>query len=101
MTFDLAVVTYEVNGEAFEGYQAAAQGDSKGSVSVIHDWDGLTDYEKMRTDMLAKMGYDAFAAPADQGGCEAFSGLYPLPRVHRLAESVAERFPELDLLAPC
>jgi dienelactone hydrolase len=54
-------VTYEVNGEAFEGYQAAAEGDSKGLVIVIHDWDGLTDYEKMRTDMLAKMGYDAFA----------------------------------------
>ena len=28
---------------------------------VIHDWDGLTDYEEKRADMLAAMGYDAFA----------------------------------------
>jgi dienelactone hydrolase len=54
-------VTYQVDGEAFEGYQAAAEGASKGLVVIVHDWDGLTDYEKHRADMLAEMGYDAFA----------------------------------------
>ena len=55
------VVSYSVDGENFEGYQAKAAGSSKGLVLVIHDWDGLTDYEVKRADMLAEMGYDAFA----------------------------------------
>ena len=54
-------VSYTVNGEPFEGYFAAA-GDAKGLVLLIHDWDGLTDYERQRADMLAKLGYDVFAA---------------------------------------
>jgi Dienelactone hydrolase and related enzymes len=27
----------------------------------VHDWDGATSYEKKRADMLAELGYDAFA----------------------------------------
>ena len=55
------VVDYEVGGEMFSGYRAVATGDPKGLVLVIHDWDGLTDYEVKRADMLAELGYDAFA----------------------------------------
>jgi dienelactone hydrolase len=55
------VVTYAIDGESFEGYRANADGNPKGLVLIIHDWDGLTDYEKKRADMLADMGYDAFA----------------------------------------
>jgi dienelactone hydrolase len=29
---------------------------------LIHDWDGLTDYEVKRSEMLAEMGYSVFAA---------------------------------------
>ena len=29
---------------------------------IIHDWRGLTDYTKTRADMIAKLGYVAFAA---------------------------------------
>ncbi len=55
-------VTYTAKGEAFEGYRAkSSTGPSKGMVIIVHDWDGLTDYEKKRADMLASMGYDAFA----------------------------------------
>jgi len=54
-------VTYTVGDEQFEGYRAAAKGGSKGLVLIIHDWDGLTDYEMRRADMLAELGYDAFA----------------------------------------
>ena len=54
-------VNYTVNSEAFEDYKAKAAGQSKGLVLVIHDWDGLTEYEHKRADMLASMGYDAFA----------------------------------------
>ena len=54
-------VVYQSEGADFEGYFAPASGDSKGLVVVIHDWDGLTDYEERRADMLSEMGYDAFA----------------------------------------
>lgn len=54
-------MSYEVDGEQYEGYFAEAS-DPKGLVLVIPDWDGLTDYERKRADMLAELGYDAFAA---------------------------------------
>ena len=53
-------VTYDVDGESFTGYYAAAE-EPRGLVLIIHDWDGMTDYERRRADMLAEMGYDAFA----------------------------------------
>jgi len=53
-------VEYTVDGETFTGYFAAADAP-KGLVLIVHDWDGMTDYERQRADMLAEMGYDAFA----------------------------------------
>ena len=53
-------VSYTVAGEKFTGYWAQAE-DAKGTVVIVHDWDGMTDYEKQRADMLAGMGYNAFA----------------------------------------
>lgn len=75
-------VTYTVDGAAFEGYAAKAKGTSKGLVLVIHDWDGLTDYEVKRANMLAEMGYDAFAVdlygkgnrPVETGAKKAETG---------------------------
>ncbi|MGM0914618.1 MAG: dienelactone hydrolase family protein [Pseudomonadota bacterium] len=55
-------IAYEVDGESFEGYLSRAEGEARGSVLIIHDWDGLDDYERRRADMLADLGYDAFAA---------------------------------------
>jgi dienelactone hydrolase len=55
-------VNYEIDGQPYQGYRAAAQGEPKGGVLIIHDWDGLTDYEMRRADMLAAQGYDVFAA---------------------------------------
>lgn len=55
-------VTYQVDDQYYQGYFAKSQGESKGSVLLIHDWDGLTDYEVKRAEMLAKQGYDTFAA---------------------------------------
>ncbi|MBO6948713.1 MAG: dienelactone hydrolase family protein [Rhodospirillales bacterium] len=54
-------VDYASDGMTLEGYKAPAKGTSKGLVLVIHDWDGLTDYERKRADMLADLGYDTFA----------------------------------------
>lgn len=53
-------VSYNVGDEAFTGYWAAAD-NPRGLVLIVHDWDGMTDYERRRADMLADMGYDAFA----------------------------------------
>ena len=54
-------VDYKVAGSDYQGYYAAANEQSKGLVLIVHDWDGLTGYEKKRADMLADLGYDAFA----------------------------------------
>jgi dienelactone hydrolase len=54
-------VNYKVDGVDYEGYFAKASGASKGLVIIVHDWDGLDDYEQKRADMLAGLGYDAFA----------------------------------------
>ena len=54
-------VTYKVNGDAYEGY-FVSPGDNAPLVLLIHDWDGLTDYEIKRAHMLADKGYAVFAA---------------------------------------
>ncbi|QPC41420.1 dienelactone hydrolase family protein [Kaustia mangrovi] len=57
-------VVYEVNGKPFEGYavQNTGFGDSQPAVLLVHDWDGLDDYEKQRATMLAAEGYTVLAA---------------------------------------
>ncbi|UCH81419.1 MAG: dienelactone hydrolase family protein [Nitrospiraceae bacterium] len=54
-------ITYQVNGETYEGYYISPSPDAP-LIMIIHDWDGLTDYEVKRADMLADMGYTVFAA---------------------------------------
>lgn len=53
-------VPYTVDGETFTGYWAEAD-SPKGLVLIVHDWDGMNDYERQRADMLAEMGFNAFA----------------------------------------
>jgi dienelactone hydrolase len=55
-----AAVTYQVNGQSYEGYYISPS-DPAPFVLLIHDWDGLTDYEVKRADMLADLGYAVFA----------------------------------------
>lgn len=54
-------VVYQVNGLSYEGYYIAADKDSP-LILLIHDWDGLTDYEIKRAHMLSELGYSVFAA---------------------------------------
>jgi len=58
-------VEYKDGDTVLEGYLAyddsVAQGKRPG-VLIVHQWMGLTDYEKKRAEMLAKLGYVAFAA---------------------------------------
>jgi dienelactone hydrolase len=57
-------VEYKQGDTTCEGYLAyddAVKGARPG-VLVVHDWLGCDSYAKMRADMLAKLGYVAFAA---------------------------------------
>ena len=55
-----AALTYQVNGQSYEGYYISPS-DQAPFVLLIHDWDGLTDYEIKRANMLADLGYAVFA----------------------------------------
>jgi dienelactone hydrolase len=54
-------VSYRVNNENFEGYFISPVAQAP-LILLIHDWDGLTGYEKKRAGMLAARGYAVFAA---------------------------------------
>jgi dienelactone hydrolase len=54
-------IDYQVNGMSYEGYYISPA-EGAPLILLIHDWDGLTDYEVKRAGMLAEMGYAVFAA---------------------------------------
>ena len=57
-------VEYKQGDTVLEGvsvYDNAIQGKRPG-VLVVHQWKGLGDYEKKRAEMLARLGYNVFAA---------------------------------------
>lgn len=54
-------VTYQVNGQEYAGYYTSPSASAP-LVLLIHDWDGLTEYEVKRAEMLAEQGYAVFAA---------------------------------------
>ncbi|MGD9229530.1 MAG: dienelactone hydrolase family protein [Desulfobacterales bacterium] len=56
-----SLVTYQINGKSYEGYYITPS-DQTPLVLLIHDWDGLTDYEINRAHMLSELGYAVFAA---------------------------------------
>src|SRR5271154_6782724 len=80
------MIEYKQGDTTCEGYLAcddAVKGPRPG-VLVVHDWMGLEGYAKMRADMLAKLGYVAFAAdiygkgmrPANRQEAGALAGKY-------------------------
>lgn len=54
-------VIYTVDGLDYEGYMTSPAQNAP-LVILLHDWDGLTDYEVKRAEMLAELGYAVFAA---------------------------------------
>jgi dienelactone hydrolase len=59
----LETIEYQQDGATLEGYAAyddALKGKRPG-VLIVHQWRGAGDYEKKRAEMLAKLGYIAFA----------------------------------------
>jgi len=57
---DGSAITYEVSGKTYEGYFISPSPKAP-LILLVHDWDGLTDYEVKRANMLADMGYAVFA----------------------------------------
>lgn len=53
---------YTVGDREYEGYVATNTAiEPRGTVLIVHDWDGMTAYEERRAEMLAALGYTAFA----------------------------------------
>ncbi len=84
-------VEYTDSGKALEGYLAyddSFEGRRPG-VLVVHEWWGINDYIKKRTEMLAALGYIAFAADiygkgvrtADAEVAGKLAGIYRADRV--------------------
>ena len=46
--------------EGFHAYDDSIEGKRPG-ILIVHQWTGLTDYEKRRARMLAELGYNVFA----------------------------------------
>lgn len=55
-----AAVTYEADGNKFEGFFKEGKKNAP-LLILVHDWDGLTDYEVKRAEMLSELGYHVFA----------------------------------------
>lgn len=73
--------------EGFLAYDSSIKGPRPG-VLIVHQWKGLTDYEKKRAEMLAQLGFVAFAAdiygkgvrPRDPAAAGAEAGKYKKDR---------------------
>ena len=80
------VVEYKQGDTVLEGYLAwdDATNISRPAVLVVHEWTGLGPYVKKRAEMLAELGYVAFAAdiygkgvrPATQAEAGKTAGIY-------------------------
>ena len=57
-------VTYQQGGATLEGFHVFddAVAGKRPAILVIHQWTGLTDYEKRRSRSLAELGFNVFAA---------------------------------------
>lgn len=102
-------IEYKDGDFVMQGYVVKPMNDRVNPVVlIVHQWGGLTDYEKMRADMLADLGYAAFAVDiygkgnrptgADRG---QFAGKYkgdrPLFRSRLIAAmKAAQAVPSVD-----
>ncbi|MFI5841326.1 dienelactone hydrolase family protein [Catenuloplanes sp. NPDC051500] len=108
------VVNYAHDGVALEGYLAvdAAVDGPRPAVLVLHDWTGPQEYTRLRTHMIARLGYVAFAAdlygagvrPTSQEDCQAEAGKFygdlPLMRARvQAAYDVLAADPRVDASA--
>lgn len=84
-------IEYKHGDVVLEGYLAYDDAKATGKVPgvlIVHQWLGLTDYEKGRAKQLAELGYVVFALdiygksdrPANRGEAGKFSGKYKTDR---------------------
>ena len=74
--------------EGYLAYDDEKVTDKAPAVLIVHQWMGLTDYEKGRAKQLAELGYVAFALdiygkddrPANRGEAGKFAGKYKTDR---------------------
>ena len=53
-------ITYKVDNKEYEGYYSSPSNNAP-LVYMVHDWDGITEYEIKRVKMLNDLGYAVFA----------------------------------------
>lgn len=105
------VLEYKIGEATYEGFLAwdDAVKTPRPAILVVHDWNGLDDYEKLRARMLAELGYVAFAVDvygkgvrptnAQESGAEARKLYGNLPEFRarlQAAVMVARSLPEAD-----
>ena len=54
-------IKYSIDDRSYTGYSINTKPGAP-LILIIHDWDGLTEYEVKRAQMLADLGYSVFAA---------------------------------------
>ncbi|MGY6548816.1 MAG: dienelactone hydrolase family protein [Roseinatronobacter sp.] len=52
---------YMLEDTVFEGFIAQPEGEARGTVLIIHDWDGLNDHEIARAQAMAEAGFVGIA----------------------------------------
>ncbi|OQX29324.1 MAG: dienelactone hydrolase [Spirochaeta sp. LUC14_002_19_P3] len=65
-------ISYKYQGTEYEGYFIRV-GNNNPLVYLVHDWDGLNDYEIRRAKMLSQEGYNVFAIDLFGKGVKADS----------------------------
>lgn len=87
-----ADVDYDVDGTACRGFVAAPAGEGPfPAVVVFHDWTGVGNYVQVRCEMLARLGYLAFAGdvygagvrPSDEEAPAVAGAYYGDPQLFR------------------
>ena len=67
-----AAVTYKVDGQSYEGYYISPSNQAP-LVLLIHDWDGLTDYEIKRAQhAFTVLGGKRYQETADKASWKRF-----------------------------
>ena len=55
------MITYQIGDNEYKAFVAEPESMASTTVYIIHDWNGLNDYEISRAKMLAEQGYRAVA----------------------------------------
>ena len=56
-----SMITYQIGDNEYKAFVAEPESMASTTVYIIHDWNGLDDYEISRAKMLAEQGYRAVA----------------------------------------